>query len=332
MQKFQLISLERWRWAFFGTLDRGIATLSLIVGILSVLFFILTYKIPESSILFFYIRDIVILLLLVLTIIGLILKLLIVERKARRFRRLYVGELDTNRETINKFRSHFFERVLIPITVEQKMENIGATYFNHVCRSVLGDTRIQFQHYYNTRGYAIGEDLSLTIKLIIHQDEAQKLENRMKGNQAEVLSAMESYIVTGYRDPYTWEKTPQRKEIKNIVYRVSENTAFDKVLNKHERKYSSDNLTELNNKGEYINTHHDWKQFYNATLVVPICYDPHDGDKRTIYYGALTIDSMNSRNQVLFNDDVPYRLLASSADLLAIMFGHIDILNLFGYK
>ncbi len=88
----------------------------------------------------------------------------------------------------------------------------------------------------------------------------------------------------------------------------------------------------MNNKGEYINTHHDWKQFYNATLVVPICYDPHDGDKRTIYYGALTIDSMNSRNQVLFNDDVPYRLLASSADLLAIMFGHIDILNLFGYK
>jgi hypothetical protein len=332
MQKLKLFPPEKLQWAFFGTLDRGIATLSLIFGFLSIVISLFTYNVQQPSILFFYVRDIVILSLLILTIIWLILKLVVVERKARRFRALLSAQLDTNHETIDKFRNHFFQRVWIPINTEQEIDDIGKTYFNHVCRSVLGDTRIQFQNYYNTRGYAIGEDLSLTLKLIISPEKAQELENLAKGIKADGLSTMGGYIVTGYRDPYTWEKRPERREVQKAIYRIDDNTAFDEVLNKHERKYAKDNLTKAFDEGEYINTHHNWRQFYNSTLVVPICYDPHYGDKRTIYYGALTIDSLNSRNQKLFEDNIAYTILANSADTLTVMFGYIDILNLFGYK
>ncbi len=329
MSKLRLSLPERFRWLFFGTLDRSIATISLLVGIAS---FVLAIwiKYSQPTIVFFYIRDILILVLLVSIIVALTLKILSVESKADRFRSLWSTQLEADHRMVDKFRDYFFKEICRPLAKSQPDLNAyktNKTYFYQVCHSLLTDTRNVFQDYYNARGYAIGEDLSLTVKLIIARDEAQEIENKAKGDQADILSPKGRYIVSVFRDPYTWEKKLGRREIRQVVYRADDNTAFNEVIIQGKRKFYSNNLKKLSG---YINRNDRWDDFYNATLVVPIRYKPgwpnHDDDVSC--FGALCVDSENPRDLDLFSNEIPYNILAHAADMLTIMFGHMDIVQL----
>ncbi len=174
--------------------------------------------------------------------------------------------------------------------------------------------------------------MTLTVKLIINCDEAQRILNQYKGDHADTLSPKGKYIITVYRDPYTWEQKLERREVKQIVYRIEENTAFADIINNHQSKFFSNNLKTLYEKGEYKNEHPNWQHYYNSTLVVPICYKPSNDNTNNLYYGVLAIDSNNIKGHDLFNDDIAFNMLAHSADTLAIMLGHIDILQQFLVK
>jgi hypothetical protein len=48
----------------------------------------------------------------------------------------------------------------------------------------------------------------------------------------------------------------------------------------------------------------------------------------TISYGVLSIDSLNPKKYELFDDKTTFYMLASSADVLAMMFGHLELLQI----
>jgi hypothetical protein len=327
---------ERIKRILFGSPDRVISTISLIEGFISFAFSIFVYARPNPSPPYLITRDLLLVTFLMLVIVVLSLKYYKKDELVEQFRALLSNQLVSTHQLIDKFKDHFFFHIRYSLFSEEnlpeKIDDIRRHYFNRVCHSILTDTRKLFRDYYDARGLSVGEDLTLTVKLMITRDEAQQILNQYKGDHADILSPKGKYIVTVYRDPYTWEQRLERREVKRVVYRVEENTAFDVVINKHENKFFSNDLKVLHEKGEYKNEHQNWQHHYNSTLVVPICYKPSDNSENILYYGVLAIDSKNLKRHDLFNDDIVFNMLAHSADALAIMLGHIDILQRFLIK
>jgi hypothetical protein len=327
---------QRMKRVLFGSPDRVLSTISVIEGFISVVFSVFVYKYPEPPPEYVITRDLLLVLLLILIIVVLSLKYYKKDELVQHFRSLLSHQLVSTHQLIDKFRDHFFCDIRYPLlhreNLSQEIDQIRKHYFNQVCHSVLIDTRKLFQDYFRARGLNVEEDLTVTVKLIITRDEAQEILDQFKGDQADTLSPRGKYIVTAFRDPYTWEEKPERKEVKQIVYRVEENTAFDDVINGGKDKFCSNNLKELYEKNAYTNQHQGWQNLYNSSLVVPIRYRPSSESSNILYYGVLAIDSKNPRGHDLFDDEITFNMLAHAADTLAIMLGHIDILQRFLIK
>jgi hypothetical protein len=318
---------------FFGSFDRVLSTISFFVGLVSLVFSILVYFSPTPTPTYLIIRDILIVLLLTFSITVLAIKYYKKTEMVEDFRDLLTHQIVSDQQLIDKFRNHFFcnirSNLITENDLQNKIDSIRREYFNKVCQSVLTDTRDIFKDYFEARGLKIEEDLVITIKLLLSRDEAQKIMNRIKGPKADTLSELGQYIATAFRDPFTWEKKPERKEINGEVYRLEENTTFNNIINLHKPFFLSNNLHLMVSKGEYKNQHANWQKYYNSVLAVPICYKPDENNNNNLYYGVLSIDSLNPKGFDLFNDNIAYNMLLHSADTLAIMFGNIDILERF---
>ena len=135
--------------------------------------------------------------------------------------------------------------------------------------------------------------------------------------------------MTGYRDPNTWGTKPERTEIKQIIYHINdENTIFDEIINKDKNFFFSNDLQKDYQRGQYKNQNSSWQNNYNSVLAVPIRYRRQGDHRATLIYGIISVDSMNPNSYELFDDKNTYHLLAASADVLALMFGHFDMLQL----
>jgi hypothetical protein len=129
-------------------------------------------------------------------------------------------------------------------------------------------------------------------------------------------------------DPASWAESDHSDLEPNSepVHTVGENTDFSEILVNRSHCYANNNLDALGDD-TYLNSSKDWRKRYNATMVVPIKNKPKDGDS-VVYYGFLTLDSLNSGNKNLFSNDVKDEILqitAHAADALASWFIRYDV-------
>lgn len=326
--------LKRLRYLLFGSPDRIITTISLIVGIAGLILSALAYKFPTPLPTYIVVRDTTIVLTFILIIIVFSVKYFKKDSMVEEFRELFNRQWASHHHMIHNFRDHYFwdirnELAINPNMSSTQFDTIKKNNFENVCRTILSGTRDIFLKYYNSRGFRIGDDLAVTVKLIIPADDAQRILNTIKGDKADILNKSVDYIVTGYRDPHTWGTKPERTEIMKIIYQINEeNTTFDEIINKGRNFFFSNNLQKDHQKGQYKNQNSNWQYSYNSVLAVPIRYRRQGDHRATLAYGIISVDSLNPKSYELFDDKNTFHLLAASADLLAIMFGHFDMIQL----
>jgi hypothetical protein len=326
--------MRRLKVFLFGSPDRVIATISLALGVISLIFSVYIYTIPQPLPLYIVARDLIFVALLIFLIMTLSIKYFKKDDLVERFRIVLAEQSRSHHQMIHKFRDHYFSSIRIELagqkTIEpSKIENIKVEYFRKVTHTVLTDTRDLLLSYFATRGFRLGDDLTVTVKIIVEAEEAQQILNKLKGEKADILNNSERYIITGYRDPYTWEKKPERNEIKQLVYRVDEeNTTFDVILNQDKSCYFCNGLQAEFIAGKYRNQNPNWQKSYNSVLAVPIRFRHLGNPAATILYGVLSVDSLNKQKYELFDEIITFNMVATSADVLAMMFGHLDILQI----
>ena len=326
--------IKRLRFLLIGSPDRVITTLSLIVGIAGLVVSVLAYKNPSPPPWYVILRDEIVVLTFLLILMALSVKYFKKDGMTEGFRELITQQWASNHHLTHGFRNHYFWDLRNRLATKPNMDStqidsMKKDYFENVCQTLLTDTRNIFLDYYRARGFRIGDDLTVTVKLIITAEDAQQILTAIKGNKAEILSKEMNYIVTGYRDPDTWGKKPHRNEVMRIIYHIDEeNTTFDEIINNGRDFFLSNNLQKDYENEQYRNQNINWRNSYNAVLAVPIRYRRQGDHRATVDYGILSVDSRNTHNHVLFDEKNTYHLLATSADMLALMFGHLDMLQL----
>lgn len=325
---------KRLRFFLFGSPDRIIASVSLVIGIIGTVLSALTLVSPEAPPAYIIIRDLVVLSGLIGTLIAFAIKYFKKDSMVEDFRETFTQQSEYHHHMIHNFRDHYFwdirnEVLINPNMSPSQYDTMQRTYFDNVCRTILTDTRDVFQKYFRSRGFRLNQDLSLTIKIVVPAEDAQKILNAIKGDKAEILSNKVGHLITGYRDPHTYGSRPERSEVRTTVYQMNEeNTTFDTIANSGNNYYYSNNLREEFENNRYKNQNPNWQKHYNSVLAVPIRYKRHGDHRANLIYGFLSIDSMNPRGYTLFDDKHTFNLLAASADLLALMFGNFDMLQL----
>ena len=102
------------------------------------------------------------------------------------------------------------------------------------------------------------------------------------------------------------------------IYDIDKNTDFRRLVGNKESAFFSNDLQRL--KDAYENENNDWRQYYNATLVVPIRYLSSDKRQHRCY-GLFAVDSLNKQKiKDLYNDKECKYILGQAADLLATFF------------
>ena len=326
--------IKRLRYLLFGSPDKIITAISFVIGISGLILAALAYRYPILPPWFIIVRDNIVILTLLLIVMVSSVKYFKKDNMVEDFRELVSQQLAFHHHIIHDFRDHYFWDVRNEFAVNPRMEasqidTLKKSHFENTCRTILSDTRDIFLKYYAARGFKIGDDLSVTVKLVIPAEDAQKILNTIKGKRADTLNKTMTYIVTGYRDPSTWGTKPERTEIMRIIYNIDEqNTTFDEIVNKGKNFFLSNNLREDYENGRYKNQNPNWQKSYNAVLAIPIRYRRQGDHRATLIYGIISIDSLNPQAYELFDDKNTFHLLAASADMLALMFGHFDMLQL----
>jgi len=127
-------------------------------------------------------------------------------------------------------------------------------------------------------------------------------------------------VATLVVDPSTWNN--QNSDIdESGTHFIENNSDFEDILLGNKKVFSHNNLNSVSEK-EYKNSSRDWRKRYNASMVVPIKNKPY-GKDNTVYYGFLTVDSLNPKKQALFDskeNSPTLNILAHAADALAVWF------------
>lgn len=136
----------------------------------------------------------------------------------------------------------------------------------------------------------------------------------LEGTQNE-LAALDAgpgrvFVSTLRRDR---ESHHNRKGSNASYYSVQENTAFEQILDRMEPNnyFIENDLDALAKKNGYRNSNHNWRKFYNATLVAPIYVPNPDSAIERNAIGFLCVDSKRGT----FNEDVHVSTLQILAKL-----------------
>jgi hypothetical protein len=312
----------------FGSPDRIMTSISLIVGILSFVFSICsTYypNIPQILI----VRDILVVLVFILFVAILSVKYYKKDGLVILTKRNMRQQIRASHDIVHKFRNHSFVELrngLLDVgNGSRSIDDVCEKYFKRVSHSVLTDVRSVFVQYFKSRGLDIMDDLSVTLKMIIRSEEAQAMLEQLHGEEADQLNKKKRFLITAFRDPVTWEKQPERKEVKKLIFSIDDgNTAFDHIINKTNDYYLSNDLS--SEKG-YRNQTRNWQDRYNSVLVAPIRCKQGNDKKSTTTYGLICVDSKNPEKHDLFDEEMALHMLAQAADCLALMFMNIEIVK-----
>lgn len=131
------------------------------------------------------------------------------------------------------------------------------------------------------------------------------------------LKKNQQWIITVYRDPHTYERYRENREVGNRIYSVEKNTAFIHIFQDKEQVFAKDDLQALGNA--YKNENTRWREQYNATIVAPIRYSvPEKGEYRC--FGFIAIDCLNTGKENLFENEEAKYIVGHAADLMANFF------------
>ncbi len=187
--------------------------------------------------------------------------------------------------------------------------------FKKLGAKTTGSVVKQLENYFLCNG--LEGNVRVTIKSIVPNDSNQ----------------LNWEIITLVVDPFTWNNQDRLLEQKEGEHhKIKDNSDFKGMLLGTEKYFVNNNLCNLSD-GQYKNSSKDWRKRYNATMVVPIKNQP-DGKKNSVYYGFLTVDSLNPKGQTLFTSDEEsptLNIIAHAADALAVWFikndNHVKLLE-----
>jgi hypothetical protein len=311
--------LADFREIAFGTFDRGIASTSWLMGVVSLFMAVFLLKYPFHIPYLIVVRDLVFLfgfLLISLVIYGRYSK----RERVFKNQRAYLSEVISRNHKIS---STYHKDLFDGFCGQDFIAETGASCFSHaeihryqmMCKSVSNNIRESLLSYFRSLSIDLDGELSVSVKLIVDSKYLQQLFSKDPEKSAKI-GPEKKLIITFARDHATLDEGS--REVGECVYSIDSNTAYQYLFNSDEKCYCCDDLS---SQTGYLNESKNWKSHYNAAIVVPIRYTSASGS--FICYGFLTVDAPNPNGRSLFSDKnhVVHKeclaVLLHAADLLA---------------
>lgn len=190
--------------------------------------------------------------------------------------------------------------------------------FQNICRWITDNTRTALLEYFRANNIEIGEDVAITIKLLLPTSKLEEIYNLSEYQRSKVRTK-DQWIITVFRDSYTYNHFHDEREVGAIIYYTIEgNTAFKSIHN-GDGFFRQNNLKNQHTQGRYDNENPEWQKHYNSTLVVPIQYHDKRTNRRE-FYGFLAADSKNTISRELYDEDICLSIMKHGAELLTTFF------------
>lgn len=313
----------RVRWnpfrPFFSTFDRTVGSTSLVLTSISLLLTIFLVKAPDRVPQFIEVRDVTIVFGLMAAALFYAGKYIRREATFETQARLLARQYHDFRDIVRNYKNQLFREYFSDPGVYSRQEG-QERVFRHLCGHITYGVRESFLQYERARGIEIGDDISVSVKLILKTDELLSIagenslgpdaKKRIEGSQAT------EWVTTVYRDPYTHRHHWEREKAQR-VYDITRNTAFLNIVQHGQPEFVSNDLQALGQA--YMNENSNWQQQYNATIVVPIGYSG-DQEGQSQCWGLLAVDSVNNTKANLFDTDESRYIASHAADLLSTFF------------
>lgn len=258
------------------------------------------------------------------------------EEQARRvslLQELFRRQIDHLFLMTSNFRGELFKRyysAIVPTNANDathfKMGDSDYSLFQNICRYITDGVRDSLLEHFRIRNIDIGEDIAVTVKLIIDADQLAQLSSLPRIDEAKIKQK-QRWIITVFRDSYTYRHYREKREVGGIrVYDIPSNTGFRNIHENGNEYFVNNDLEALSRSGAYVNENPDWRTYYNATIIVPIEY--RDVQAGRICYGFLAADSLNTiKNAHLFDSVECLSIMRQAAELLTIYFLLLVLVN-----
>jgi hypothetical protein len=310
---------------FFGTWDRTIASLSLGFGIVSTLLTLFFIRYPQPLPLFIVIRDLFTLFSLIALILFLLVKFLsrgvdleIAIKRRDQSKQHLSNQFQYTHNVVHNYRDELFKKY-ITSQLTSTLTSDEISLLRTVCSHITKGTKESLIEYFKSREIEIGNDISLSVKLLVKAQDLHGVLGRLTPYQQQLIahSGNTEWVITFFRDYETYTTHRSEREVTEWLYDIKSNTAFQHVIQNKEDHYLNN---DLQNDEHYRNENRNWRNFYNSTLVVPIRYR-NARDDHYVLYGLLTVDSLNpTKIPNLYNALECKYIMGHAADLLATFF------------
>jgi hypothetical protein len=299
-----------------------------VFSFLSIILTVYLWKFPDPVPELIITRDIVIVFLLLFTSAILLFKYIKREQNLIELvRNLENSNIRLSKQfenfhgVVHKFRDSIFIQHKSQIKEDVLVDPQSRATFDKICHSVTLDIKEIYAEFLLSKDIDIGDDLSITIKLTVSPCELisifeAKLGKLDIGTKKRIKNG-KKWVYTAYRDPLTFERSQNYREVAAKHYSISGNTAFAHIYTDKQAVYACDDLKALG--VSYKNENTDWNKFYNATLLAPIRFNDITSGK-CYCFGFIAIDSNNKQKMKLFSYDESRYIIGHSADLLATFF------------
>lgn len=234
--------------------------------------------------------------------------------------RCLTEQFNNDHSLLHNYRNMLFD-FYFPYVEDWDVDLEEKTILMEVCRDVVNSVRSTLISYFKSKGIDIGEDVSVSIQLIVTDESTmeQSQAHHLVEEKKRLLQTQKYGIITIMRDSDTEAHRRDRQTLKRM-YEIVENTAYRHVLIDVKNDFFVHNdLQSLADNNLYVNKNPNWKEQYNATLILPIRYiDFHSG--RYLPFGLLSVDSLNKEGRSLYDSSETRHIVGHAADLLAIFF------------
>jgi hypothetical protein len=245
---------------FFSNWDRLLTTISFIATLIGAIITVFLVKYPENVPQYISYRDLFFWFALLLISLVVVAKYIRREAVIRSQIDLLSNQFRLTHDLVHNYRDELFRWYFQPTVHRHKLTDNELRIFRHLCSFVTESVMISFSEYFKSRGIDIGNDLSVSVKLIITREEVL---DRFKLSQEEQqkIRSKEQWIITVYRDHYTHIHNPAREKGLKI-YDIDNNTAFHNLGSLQQPVFRHNNLQSLGNL--YQNENLEWRKNYNA--------------------------------------------------------------------
>ncbi len=216
---------------------------------------------------------------------------------------------------VHNYRDELFKTYSDHLIVHQLTRD-EQRLFSRICDYVTDSIRDSLLHYFRFKRIDIGEDVHVSVKLVVSPSAVIEHIPNIKEEKKRQIQTKNKWIITIYRDHYTYLHHRDR-ETHSSIYSIDGNTAYHHIVNLGHQCFVSNDLRSMG--PTYHNENPNWRQHYNAALVVPIRYHCEDVEACRCF-GLLTADSLNEKRLALYDECICRDIMAHAADLLATFF------------